>query len=95
MFIPDPDFLPIPDPVSDPGSKNLNKNEEWEKISWDTFFVATNFTELNFLPKNLSLSSKNMGLGSGINLFRIPDPGPGIKKAPDPWSGSATLKNTY
>jgi hypothetical protein len=37
-----------------------------------------------------------MGLGSEIrdpgsekNLFRIPDPG--IKKAPDPGSGSATL----
>jgi hypothetical protein len=37
-----------------------------------------------------------MGLGSeigdprsGKNLFRIPDPGPGVKKAPDP--GSATL----
>jgi len=37
-----------------------------------------------------------MGLGSGIrdpgsgkNLFRIPDPG--VKKAPDPESGSATL----
>jgi hypothetical protein len=34
-----------------------------------------------------------MGLGSGIreNLFRIPKPGPGVKKAPDPGSGSATL----
>ncbi len=38
-----------------------------------------------------------MGLGSGIrdpgsgkNLFRIPYPGPGVKKAPDP--GSATPK---
>jgi hypothetical protein len=32
-----------------------------------------------------------MDLGSGIrkNLFRIPDPG--VKKAPDPGSGSATL----
>jgi hypothetical protein len=34
--------------------------------------------------------------GSGKNLFRIPDPGsripdPGVKKAPDPGSGSATL----
>jgi hypothetical protein len=28
--------------------------------------------------------------GSGKNLFRIPDPG--FKKAPDPGSGSATLK---
>jgi hypothetical protein len=37
MFIPEPDFLPIPDPgsqiqdsgsqISDPGSKNLNKRE--------------------------------------------------------------------
>jgi hypothetical protein len=40
-----------------------------------------------------------MGLGSGIrdpgsgkNLFRIPDPG--VKKAPDPGSGSATLPTT-
>jgi hypothetical protein len=30
-----------------------------------------------------------MGLGSGKKLFRIPDPGPEVKKAPD--SGSATL----
>jgi hypothetical protein len=31
-----------------------------------------------------------MGLGSGKNLFRFPDPG--VKKAPDPRSGSATLE---
>ncbi len=51
------------------------------------------FKELyNFLPKTLSLSSKKkMGLGSGIwdpekNLFRIPDPSPGVKRhrIPDP-----------
>ncbi len=55
------------------------------------------FKELqNFLPKKLSISSQNMGLGSeiwdpgsGKNLFRIPDPG--VKKARDPGSGSATL----
>jgi hypothetical protein len=42
-----------------------------------------------------------MGLGSGIredpgsgkNPFRIPDPG--VKKAPDPGSGSATLVTRY
>jgi hypothetical protein len=33
-----------------------------------------------------------MGLGSRKNLFRIPDPG--VKKAPDPGSGSATLLST-
>ncbi len=31
--------------------------------------------------------------GSGKNLFRIPDPGPGVKMAPD--SASATLKTNY
>jgi hypothetical protein len=30
-----------------------------------------------------------MGLGSGKNLFRIPEPG--VKKASDPGSGSPTL----
>jgi hypothetical protein len=46
-----------------------------------------------FYPKICHLALKNMGLGSGIlrNLFRIPDPVPGVKKAPDPGSGSATL----
>jgi hypothetical protein len=51
---------------------------------------------LKFLPKKLSLIYKNMGLGSGIrdqgsgkNLLRIPDPG--VKKASDPGSGTATL----
>ena len=41
-----------------------------------------------FLTKKLSQSSQKYGLGSGKNLFRIPDPG--VKKAPDPGSGSAT-----
>jgi hypothetical protein len=32
-----------------------------------------------------------MGLGSGIR--KKPNPDPGVKKAPDPGSGSATLLN--
>ncbi len=51
---------------------------------------------LKFLPKKFSICSQKYGFGirdprSGIrkNLFRIPDPG--VKKAPDPGSGSATL----
>jgi hypothetical protein len=41
-------------------------------------------------------SSKKYGVGirnpgSGKNLFRIPDPSPGVKKASDPGSGSTTL----
>jgi hypothetical protein len=39
--------------------------------------------------KNMSLGSGIRDLGYGINLFQIPDPG--VKKAPDPGSGSATL----
>jgi hypothetical protein len=35
-----------------------------------------------------------MGLGSGIRNKPIPDPGPGVKKAPDSGSGSATLPTT-
>jgi hypothetical protein len=42
----------------------------------------------------MALSSQKYGFGirdpgSGKNLIRIPDPG--VKKAPDPGSGSATL----
>ena len=45
-------------------------------------------------PKKLSPSPQKYGFGirdpgSGKNLFLIPDPG--VKKAPDPGSGSATL----
>jgi hypothetical protein len=32
-----------------------------------------------------------MCLDPGKNLFRIPDADPGVKKAPDPGSGSSTL----
>jgi hypothetical protein len=42
----------------------------------------------NFLPKKLSKSSKKYGLG--IRDKPIPDPG--VKKAPDTASGSATLE---
>ncbi len=49
---------------------------------------------LELLLNKLSLSSQKYGFwirdpGSGKNLFRIPDPG--VKKAPDPGSGSPTL----
>jgi hypothetical protein len=51
---------------------------------------------LKFLPKKFSICSQIYGFGirepgSGKNLFRIPDPG--VKKAPDPGSGSATLRD--
>jgi hypothetical protein len=66
----------------------LSYNQDLSKI-WANFQrIIELFTQKNCL--------KNMGLGSGIrdpesgkNLFWIPDPG--VKKAPDPGSGSATL----
>jgi hypothetical protein len=47
-----------------------------------------------FTPKFVNKLSKRWVwyLGSGKILFWIPDPGPGVKKAPDP--GSATLVQT-
>jgi hypothetical protein len=67
-----------------------------------------NFKELwNFLPKKLSLSSQKYEFGirdpgseirdpgSGINLFRIPDPGVKKDPIPDPGSGSATLLKSH
>jgi hypothetical protein len=45
----------------------------------------------HFTKKIVTKTSKKLvwDPGSGKNLFRIPDPG--VKKAPDPGSGSATL----
>ncbi len=102
--IPDPDFYPsrISDPGSrilDPGSKNSNKRERWKKLDVKPFYVATKFNKIlnyfsfevlkkkiwaNFqrIVEKLSKSSSKYGLG-------IRDPG--VKKAPDPGSGSATL----
>ncbi len=57
---------------------------------------------IELLPKNLSLSSKKYGAGirdpgSVKNLFRIqiPDPGPAVKKAPDPGSATLVLSNAF
>jgi hypothetical protein len=36
-----------------------------------------------------------MGLGSGIWEKLIPDPGPGVKKAPDPGAATLVEYNNY
>ncbi len=46
-----------------------------------------------FTQKTCHKALKNMGLGSGIWKKPIPDPSPGVKKAPDP--GSATLLKIF
>jgi hypothetical protein len=64
--------------------------EMLKKKIWVNFQRMINFTQ-NIVT---TVSSQKYGFGirdprSGKNLFRIPDPG--VKKAPDPGSGSATL----
>ncbi len=45
-----------------------------------------------FYQKNCQKALENMVLGSGFRKKPIPDPG--VKQAPDPGSGSATLLRT-
>jgi hypothetical protein len=91
MIIPDPRSR-IPDP------KTATKERGEKKICCHSFFWSHKFHKIEnyfifemlkkkiwvsfqriieLLLKHLSLSSQKYG------LFRIPDPGPGVKKAPD------------
>jgi hypothetical protein len=72
--------------ISDPGSKNSNKRSTKEKNLGQ--FSKNYRTFYQKIVKKL-FKIWSWDPGSGKNLFRIPDPG--VKKAPDPGSGSATL----
>jgi hypothetical protein len=61
--------------------------EVLKKKIWASFQRITELTTKQIVKKLLKIWSWDPG--SGKNLFRIPDPG--VKKAPDPGSGSATL----
>ncbi len=63
-----------------------------KKIIWANFQRI-----IDFFTQKLSISSQKYGFGirdprSGIRKKSIPDPG--VKKAPDPGSGSATQNET-
>jgi hypothetical protein len=94
MFIPDPEslFLPIPDP----GTKNRNKREGWQKICRHTFFCShkfhkiVNYFILEMLKKKIwanfqriieFFTPKNVTKLSKIWVW---EPGSGIR---DPGSG--------
>ncbi len=73
-------------------------SHKFQKIESYFIFELVNWANFQriievFTHKNFTILSKIwFGIrdpGSGKNLFRIPDPG--VKKAPDPGSGSATL----
>jgi hypothetical protein len=95
----------IPDPktaTKERGEKNLlfylfrchknHKIENYINFELVTKKMWANLQRTIELYKKLSLSSQNNGFGirdPEKNLFRIPDLG--VKKVPDPGSGSATL----
>jgi hypothetical protein len=64
--------------------------EELKKKIWASFQRIIELFPLNIVSKLSKIWVWDPG--SGKNLFRIPDPG--VKKAPDPGSGSATLSST-
>ncbi len=96
-------FLPIPDPgsrISDPGSKNSNKRQEWKNFFVIPFFVATNFTKLNIIlfliswrkkfgpifQELLKILPKKLSPSPQKYGFGIRDPGSGknLIRIPDP-----------
>jgi hypothetical protein len=64
--------------------------EVMKKKIWANFQTIIELFIKKIVKKLLEIWSWDPG--SGKNLFRIPDPG--VKKAPDPGSGSATLHRT-
>jgi hypothetical protein len=75
-------------------SQTFNKIENYfifempKKEIWPSFRRIIELFTQKFVSKLLKLYVWDPG--SGINLFRILEPGPGVKKAPDPGSRSAT-----
>ena len=100
----DPDFLPIPDP----GSKNLNKREGWNKSFCQTFFCSYKFHKIvNYfifeMPKKkiwanflriIELFTQKLSLSSQKYGFGIGDPRSGIRKKPIHYPGSRSQKGT-
>jgi hypothetical protein len=77
--------------IQDLGSKNILIFKCRGKIIGLVLWI------IELLHKKMSLSSQKYGVwirdpGSGKYQFRFPDPG--VKKAPDPGSGSATLPSS-
>jgi hypothetical protein len=83
MFFSDPDIYPsrIPDPTT-------TQKRRGNQFCCPTFFVATNMTKSSQIY-GLGFRIRYPGYGNLKNLLRIPNPG--VKKARDHGTGSATL----
>jgi hypothetical protein len=102
--IPDPDFYPsrIPDPKTATKERGEKKISCHTFLCSHKFHKIVNYFTFEVLKKKIwanfqriielftkTIVKKLLKIWSAKNLFRIPDPG--VKKAPDPVSGSATL----
>jgi hypothetical protein len=89
MFIPDPGSIVIPFFVA----TNFAKLKIILVLKCRRKKMLANFQRIiEFFTQKIRTMLSKIWVwdpGSGKNLFRIPDPG--VKKAPDPGSGSATL----
>jgi hypothetical protein len=65
-----------------------------KKKIWAIFQRILELFTQKFVTKLYKIWGWDPRSGIRKNLFRVPAPGPGVKKAPDPGSGSATLGNT-
>jgi hypothetical protein len=63
-----------------------------KKKIWASFQRIIELFTQKFVTKLSKIWVWDLGSEKTYSGFRIPDPGPGVKKAPDP--GSATLKAT-
>jgi hypothetical protein len=107
MFTPNPDFYPsrIPDPGSRiPDPKTAAKEKGEKKISCHTFLCSLKFHKIvNYFSFEVLKKKTWANFKRIIELFpkkivkkllNIWSWDPGVKKAPDPGSGSATLAGT-
>ncbi len=88
-------FLPIPDPGSRIQKQEQKRGVKINLLSY-TFFCShklhkkINYFIFEMLKKKIGANFQRIITFYPKNIFRIPDPG--VKKAPDPGSGSATLQ---
>jgi hypothetical protein len=89
-----------------PGSKNSNKREGWKNLFFHTFFVATNFTNLNIItflicwrkkfwpnfPRIIKVFTQK--IVTKLSKVRVWDPRSGTREKPIPDPGSRGQKGT-
>jgi hypothetical protein len=103
LFIPDPVFSHPRSWVPDPGSNNIKKEERKKNFLFGLFCSHTFHKLLSSQNYGFGIGIPDPDSRSGIRIRdpgsgfeirdpeKLSDPDPGVKKAPDPGSGSAIL----